>query len=836
MANSKEAKARIKINKLLEEAGWRFFDNEKGQANIQLEPNVKITKKDIDAFGEDFESTKGGFIDFLLLDEKGFPFVVLEAKKEEKDPLDGKEQARRYAQSQNARFVLLSNGNLHYFWDLERGNPTVITTFPTYESLKHLESFKPSFSTLSEEKIESDYIVQTQNPNYQKDPRWADETQRADFIKEQDLKFLRPYQLASIYALQNSAKKGNDRYLFEMATGTGKTLVSAGVIKLFLKTGNAKRILFLVDRLELEDQAHKNFKKILHNDFTAVIYKENRDDWRKAEIVVSTVQSLSFDNKYKKLFSPTDFDLIISDEAHRSIGGNSRAVFEYFVGYKLGLTATPKDYLKNIDPQKISEKDPRAWERRQLLDTYTTFGCPSGEPTFRYSFLDGVKDGYLVNPVVADARTEITTELLSEKGYSLMVENEEGTEEEQIFFQKDFERKFFSEKTNQIFCKTFLENALKDPISGEIGKSIIFCVSQNHASKIAQTLNQFADQLWPDKYNSDFAVQVTSNIPNAQQFTINYSNNNLSGQTKWLAGYKSSKTRVCVTVGMMTTGYDCQDIINLCLMRPIFSPTDFIQIKGRGTRKYTFNHKDNDNEQIKAEKETFKLFDFFANCEYFEEKYNYDQILKLPIKVGTGTEGGEGVDIDEISVFNPDPLKTFSEKAVGLAGMKVDWKFFEKFEHVVKNDPVVKQKYEQGDVKGAEEYVKTEIFEKPEDYFNMEKLRKAIKADRRITLKEFIEKIFGGITKFKAKDELLEEEFEKFVAIYKPTNENILSIKNFLKCYVADQEFRTIVENNQIQRLYTYPSFSAEEFNELGKYKKIVPEYVKDYVSLNSFM
>ena len=112
MANSKEAKARIKINKLLEEAGWRFFDDEKGPANIQLEPNVKITKRDIDAFGEDFESVKNGFIDFLLLDKKGVPLVVLEAKKEEKDPLDGKEQARRYAQSQNARFIILSNSML----------------------------------------------------------------------------------------------------------------------------------------------------------------------------------------------------------------------------------------------------------------------------------------------------------------------------------------------------------------------------------------------------------------------------------------------------------------------------------------------------------------------------------------------------------------------------------------------------------------------------------------------------------------------------------------------------------------------------------------------------
>ena len=832
----KEAKARIKINSLLQDSGWRFFDDEKGKANIVLENNAKITKKAIDEFGSDFEKTQKGFIDFLLLDEKGFPLVVLEAKSEDKDPLDGKEQSRRYAQSQNTRFIILSNGNLHYFWDLERGNPSVITTFPTGESLKHFEAFKPSFATLAEEKVEGDYIVLTQSPNYQKDPRWTDEVQRSELTKEQDLKFLRPYQLSAIHTLQKSAKEGRDRYLFEMATGTGKTLISGAVIKLFLKSGNAKRILFLVDRLELEDQAWKNFVRYLKNDFTCAIYKENKDDWRKAEIVVSTVQSLSFNNKYKKLFSPTDFDLVISDEAHRSIGGNSRAVFEYFVGYKLGLTATPKDYLKNIDPMKISEKDPRAWERRQLLDTYTTFGCESGEPTFRYSLLEGVKDGFLVNPIVADARTEITTELLSEKGYSLMVENEEGVEEEQTFFQKDFERKFFSEKTNQIFCKTFLENALKDPLSGEIGKGIVFCVSQKHASKVTQILNQFADQLWPGKYNSDFALQITSNIPDAQQFPINFANNNLNGQTKWLAGYKSSKTRICVTVGMMTTGYDCQDVLNLCMMRPIFSPTDFIQIKGRGTRKYSFSYKDADNEITTAEKATFKLFDFFANCEYFEEKYNYDQVIKLPIKTGIGTNGGDGVDIDEINIFNPDPLKTFSEKAVGLAGMKVDWKFFDKFEAVIKNDPIAKEKYEQGDIRGVEEYVKDEIFDKPEDYFNLEKLRKSIKADRRVSLKEFIEKIFGGITAFKSKDELLEEEFEKFVAILKPDSKHILPIKNYLKAYITDPEIRDIVETKEYSRFATNPKVTMKDFKELNGYREIVPEYVKDYVSLNAFM
>lgn len=174
----------------------------------------------------------------------------------------------------------------------------------------------------------------------------------------------------------------------------------------------------------------------------------------------------------------------------------------------MGLTATPKDYLKNVDPQKLSQKDPRAWERRQLLDTYTTFGCKNGEPTFRFSLLDGVKEGFLINPVVSDARTDITTELLSEKGYAVMVPDEEGFEREETFFHKDFEKKFFSEKTNRVFCQTFIENALKDPISGEIGKSIIYCVSQKYASKITQMLNQMASQLWPDKYNSDSARQI----------------------------------------------------------------------------------------------------------------------------------------------------------------------------------------------------------------------------------------------------------------------------------------------------------------------------------------
>ena len=298
----KEAKARIKINNLLQEAGWRFFDDEEGSSNIQMEPNIKIKEKDIDEFGNDFERTSSGYVDFLLLDEGGFPFIVLEAKSEDKDPLSGKEQARRYAQSLNVKLIILSNGNIHYFWNLEHGNPQVITKFPTPESANHYKYYKPNPRKLAEKEVREDYIALTQYPGYLNDPRWLDENERGAFIYEKNLVF-RPYQFRAVKALQDAAEQGQERYLFEMATGTGKTLVAAAIMKLFLKSGNAKRILFLVDRIELENQAYKNMVGYLKNDYTTVICKENRDDWHKAEIVVSTVQSLSSNNKYQKLFS-----------------------------------------------------------------------------------------------------------------------------------------------------------------------------------------------------------------------------------------------------------------------------------------------------------------------------------------------------------------------------------------------------------------------------------------------------------------------------------------------------------------------------------------------------
>ncbi|MDO8722944.1 MAG: DEAD/DEAH box helicase family protein, partial [Syntrophales bacterium] len=262
----KEAAARIKINKLLEAAGWRFFADGKSPANIQLEPSVTLKKQDLDAFGENFEKTSKGFIDFLLLDTKGFPLIVLEAKSEDRNPLVGKEQARKYAKSQNCRFVILSNGNLHYFWDLERGSPYLITSFPTPDSVIGYQQVKPNPQRLAEDQVGDDYIVLTQRPNYQSEAAWRNEAERPGYTLANKLRFLRPYQLKAIHALQWAVKEDKDRFLFEMATGTGKTLTAAAVIKLFLRSGNARRVLFLVDRLELEDQGKKAFAAVLSAD------------------------------------------------------------------------------------------------------------------------------------------------------------------------------------------------------------------------------------------------------------------------------------------------------------------------------------------------------------------------------------------------------------------------------------------------------------------------------------------------------------------------------------------------------------------------------------------
>ena len=764
MTEEREAGARIKINKLLEASGWRFEDGPEGTANIELEAGVKFSELGDDLENAVSRSGARGAIDFLLLDKDKRPLVVLEAKKKSIDPLSAKEQARNYARNVGARFIILSNGNLHYFWDTKHGNPEAISRFPTPESISQYKHYVPNPDELASTHIDEDYIIATQMPNYASDPDFKDEEKRSQFLRTNNLKQMRPYQVQAIRSIQQAAKEGSQRFLFEMATGTGKTLISAAVIKLFLKSGNARRVLFLVDRLELEDQAEMAFKQYLGRDYQTVTYKSSRDSWANASVVVSTVQTFLAGDRYRKEFSPTDFELVISDEAHRSIGGNSRAVFEYFVGYKLGLTATPKNYIKGLDNTDIDNQ--REYERRLLIDTYKTLGCEPGRPTYSYDLEKGANDGYLIKPTLVDARTEITTQLLSDDGYSVRMVDDSGVEGEQTFTQRDYERKVFNAETNIAMCKALIENGLFDPIAKGLGiplfgKTIVFAVSQKHAARLTNILNQIAFQKWPELYaESDFAMQVSSDVSNAQQMTINFANNRLGGQTKFPEGYDSSKTRVAVTVGMMTTGYYCQDLLNIALMRPVFSPSDFVQIKGRGTRKWTFEYNNYADVDEKIDKTQFKFFDFFATCEYFENEFDYDEKIKLP--KGTSDGGGpEGpyeppIKLGVVDLATSDQIKSLEESAEGVI-MRIDR---EGFKTAVSQDVLANETlsalWKNGDISAAEEYVKTHVFDKPKNFLNLERVRKIFNVDRRISVKEFLEVAFGEKDSFEMKDDLLE--------------------------------------------------------------------------------
>ena len=348
--------------------------------------------------------------------------------------------------------------------------------------------------------------------------------------------------------------------------------------------------------------------------------------------------------------------------------------------------------------------------------------------------------------------------------------------------------------------------------------------------------------MFPGKYCSDFAMQITSDVMNAQTYTINFQNNNLSGTTSFLEGYKSSKTRICVTVGMMTTGYDCEDLLNIGLLRPIFSPTDFIQIKGRGTRKHDFIFKErNGGQEIvhKYPKETFKLFDFFGNCEYFEEKFDYDEVLKLPRFQGSSVSPGTPpVDPDGYENFAPDPLKTLVETKIGAEGMKIDRMYFDKFEETVKEDPVAREQYEQGNYPAVIRYIDDHIMNQPNEYYTWDKLRRSIGSDRRITAREILDKIFGVLPFFKSKKELVEDEFEGYALTHSIPSEKYADVKEFFATYVTDKDVRRAIEDRKFQLLGTdISTYTMADLKHLGlDSMQSVVDYVADNVNVSRFM
>lgn len=684
MSAQPEAFSRYLIDKALEFSGWNLLDPQQ----VQFEQHAK-----------------NGRADYLLKDQLGRVLCVVEAKREDLDPYDAKEQARGYAENLKAPFVILSNGREHWFWNYERADQRDayrIERLPSQEDLERvrLKNLQPP-RPLESEVISPDYIRHLKH----------------DLI-------LRRYQIRSMDEIARLFDaKGLHKFLLEMATGTGKTLLCAALIRRFLITRNAERVLFIVDRIELAKQTMEEFAVVLP-EFKPVVFKTARrtGELLGASVVVATIQSLMTDRRYREEFTPFYFDLVINDEAHRSIYGDAREVVQFFQATRIGLTATPKAYLKNINLAQLAEDNPKALEARQLRDTYHYFGCEPGFPTFRYDIIDAVKDPegpFLCLPKIFDLRSDITTKALAEEGWAVYV-----NEQDENFKIQDLERKIFTPARNQLMCEAFLAEAQKDP-TGAIGKSLIFAVNQTHATNLTKIFNELQPGI---------ALTITSRIPEASTLAKEFRD-----------GKRTE--RIAVSVDMLSTGYNCRDLLNIGLFRPIFSPTEYIQIKGRGTRRFTFKVGN-----TAYEKNCFFLLDFCGVAEYFEDKYNYSIPLKLPrpkkepapqeasagaaSAAGAQSTGSEGQPEPpqppslrrEIPIWQGTDIMVSQEvRIVGPNGEKVDIMTFRgsyerDIKEFVEQTTELKAAVEAEDDDAIETIVGEKFYHRPEMYYSPDKL------------------------------------------------------------------------------------------------------------------
>jgi len=676
-----EAFSRVQIDRALKESGWDLLNT----ARVRFEVNTANKRAD-----------------YLLLDSLGRTLCVLEAKAGDKDPYDAKEQARGYAENLKAPFIILSNGREHWFWNYERPDQRDAYRIERLPSLEDLERLRLK--------------------NLQPPRPLGSEVMRPESLRylKHDLT-LRRYQIQAMDEIAIGFDGvGRRKFLLEMATGTGKTLLCAALIRRFLTTRNAERVLFIVDRIELAKQTLEDFAVILP-EFNPVIFKTARRTGQLlgSSVVVATIQSLMTDRRYREEFTPFYFDLVINDEAHRSIYGDAREVVQFFQATRIGLTATPKAYLKNVDVAQLELENPKALEARQLRDTYLYFGCKPGSPTYRYDIIDAVKDPegpFLCLPKIFDLRSDITTKALSEAGWAVVV-----NEQEENFKIKDLERKIFTPGRNRLMCESFLTHAQRDP-AGQLGKSIVFAVNQAHATDLTKLFNELQPGV---------ALTITSRIPEASVLAKEFRD-------------AKRPERIAVSVDMLSTGYNCRDLLNIGLFRPVFSPTEYIQIKGRGTRLFTFKIG-----HTEYEKQNYFLLDFCAVAEFFEEKYDYTVPLKVPRdskrcpkgppggaypEAREGEAGGvedsppEPTPTHDIPVWaGTDTLVSAEVRVVGPDGEKVDVMTFRggyerDLRIFIEQSPDLRAAIEAEDDDAIETIVNERFYHRPRMFYSPDKL------------------------------------------------------------------------------------------------------------------
>ncbi len=532
MIATTEAFARVKIDALLQDVGWNLTDG----SSVLFE----------------YVLPDGTQADYVLCGRQGRPMAALEAKRASVDPITAQDQGHHYAEQLGVPFVFLSNGEEVRFLDRKTdAHARIIASFYSQDDLERRIAAHRTRRNFSDVAIDRSIVD-------------------------------RDYQIACIEALSTEISHGRRKLLVEMATGTGKTRTAAAFIKLLFEVGIVTRVLFLVDRVALAGQAEDAFTDYLR-DYPCHVLRPGRGFDRAKLATIATLQTMIAE--YRDL-SPGYFDLVISDECHRSIYGKWSGVLRHFDGIQLGLTATP---CTGTDEDTLSDPEDGLFVR----DTLRFFGLET--PTFCYTLPEAIEAGHLVPYRIYKAMTVKTA---AEDGFTIRRDELDWSamdvatrsEFEKLFATMDsisvdpraLERRFTIPERNRAIVREF-RDAFEKGFMGKTGvrytpdwgKTIVFAVTKRHAETLAEMFDEhFADlKPHPATRYADFVVSDAGGGPAPDTGTI-------------IKRFKEEEfPRILVSVNMLDTGFDCPEVVNLVMARFTHSAILYRQMRGRGTRR-----------------------------------------------------------------------------------------------------------------------------------------------------------------------------------------------------------------------------------------------------------
>lgn len=559
-------------DKQLEASGW----NVKDPTQVVEEFDILMgLPEDVPEPRSQYEGHQ--FSDYALLGKDRKPLAVVEAKKSSKDAAIGREQAKQYCYNIQKQlgcelpFCFYTNGLETYFWDLENAPPRKVVGFPTRDDLERFAYIRRNRKPLTQEFINTTIAG-------------------------------RDYQIRAIRAVLEGIEQKKRDFLLVMATGTGKTRTCVAMVDALMRAGHAEKVLFLVDRIALREQALLAFKEHLPNEprwpnvGEKLIAKDRR-------IYVATYPTmLNIIRDETQHLSPHYFDFIVIDESHRSIYNTYGEILDYFKTITLGLTATPTDVIDH--------------------NTFQLFHCEDGIPTFAYTFEEAVnrESPYLCNFQVMKIQTKFQMEGINKRTISLEDQKKlilQGKDVEEINFEgTQLEKQVINKGTNTLIVKEFMEECIKDANGVLPGKTIFFCSSKAHARRIEEIF----DKLYP-QYHGELAKVLVSDDPRV------YGKGGLLDQFT-----NNDMPRIAISVDMLDTGIDVREIVNLVFAKPVYSYTKFWQMIGRGTRLLETSK----SKPWCIEKDAFLILDCWDNFEYFKLQPKGKELkpqLPLPVRL-----------------------------------------------------------------------------------------------------------------------------------------------------------------------------------------------------------